>query len=263
MTLRAVLLAALLALSSACTSFSQERLTYSGSSGWADQIRRAAVEAYPYAQMSNNAYADGPRYDLGPEFTNPHNEQNDNIGFAYSLFERWEGGARKEVIIAFRGTELTSARDWIPGNLIGAQNARGLAVYKRVRDLTPSTVAVSVTGHSLGGGIATHVSLRHAGVKTYIFNSSPRFWKGGNIPENRRLSIVEYGEVLKLGRLFGREAPQTYISINCRRGFRPFGQHRIRSLADCLTRIAAWDDPGARASLDRNKIPWPPGLDRN
>lgn len=260
MSLRNAALAALFILCSACTYFQKERLTYSGPSPWADQVRRAAVEAYPYAQMSNNAYADAGRYALGPEFTTVRDVPNDKIGFAYSLFERRSGGQLREVIIAFRGTEFTSLRDWGLGNIMAAQNAEGLKLYESVRASTPADVPVNVTGHSLGGGIATHVSLRHANVKTYIFNASPRFWKSGGIPDNRRLSIVEYGEALKVARLLGREAPQTYISINCSPYAHPVEQHRIRALADCLTQIAAWDDPAARASLRRNRISWPNGL---
>jgi Serine aminopeptidase, S33 len=263
MGFRHIILAVLLLALPGCTYWRQVPLTNRNHpSGWSDQIRFAAVEAYEYAQMSNNAYASGHRYDLGPQFSNPENQPNDDLGFAYSVFERRVAGRPQEVIIAYRGTELPSARDWVPGNILGLQNARGLAVFERIRNSTPRSIPVTVTGHSLGGGIATHVSLRHPNVRTYIFNSSPRFWKKRDIPDNRRLSIVEYGEALKVGRLLGREAPQTYVSINCRRGFHPFEHHRIRGLGDCLTAIAAWEDPGARASLARNSIPWPTGLPR-
>lgn len=256
--------AALLLLTpAACTYWQKDALTgLDHPSGWADQIRVAAVEAYPYAQMSNNAYGDGDRYDLGAEYANPENGDNDKIGFAYSIFERRSAGQLAEVIVAFRGTELNNSDDMVKGNLFGLQNAEGLKVYDRIRGATARSVPVTVAGHSLGGGIATHVSLQRPDVKTYIFNASPRFWKRGNIPQNRRLSIVEYGEVLKIARLPGREAPQTYISINCRSGFDPLDQHRIRALADCLTRIAGWGDDGARTSLRRNSIAWPEGLPR-
>lgn len=256
------ILLALLALS-ACTHFTKDKLTYDGPSPWADQIRQAAVEAYPYAQMSYNAYAGQNRFDLGPDYSNLRNAPNDDLGFAYSLFHKHSEGQLTEVIIGFRGTEPTSVKDWVPGNIIAAQNARGLAVYEQLRKTTPARIPITVTGHSLGGGIATQVSLRHENVKSYIFNSSPRFWKRGNIPDNRRLSIVERGEGLKVTRLLGREAPQTYISINCIPGFAPIGQHGMRPLAECLTQIAAWDNRSAQNSLDRNRIPWPQGLARH
>jgi hypothetical protein len=59
-----------------------------------------------------------------------------------------------------------------------------------------------VTGHSLGGAIATYVSLRRTDASTYIFNSSPGFWKRGRIPENRRLSIARTWRMAE-----GRAAP--------------------------------------------------------
>ena len=265
MSFKLILSAALLLLTSACTYWQKTQLTgLDHPSGWADQIRFAAVEAYPYAQMSNNAYADSVRYDLGPDLTNLQNVPNDPLGFAYSIFERREGGRLAEVIIAFRGTEGFISRDMECGNLRGCQNQEGLRTYDRIRAAQDPSVQVNVTGHSLGGGIATHVSLQRPNVRSYIFNASPRFRRNGSIPDNRRVSIVERGELLKVLRAPGREAPQTYISINCTPGVGPISQHSIRPLADCLTRIAAWQDAGARASLSRNpSIPWPPGLPRN
>ena len=262
MSLRVLLAAVVLSITSACTYWQKDRLTgLDHPSGWADQIRSAAVEAYPYAQMSNNAYADSSAYDLGPEFTNCKSMPNDRLGFAYSTCERRKDGQLREVIIAFRGTEGFVSKDMLCGNLLGCQNKEGLQAYKRIREAYPSSVDVNVTGHSLGGAIATYVSLREPNVKSYIFNNSPRFNAHGPIPDNRRLAIVERGEILKVLRGPGREAPQTYVSINCTRGFGPLRQHSIRRLADCLTQIAAWQDDSAKASLGRNpSIPWPANL---
>ena len=264
MLIRLLAAALLLSVSTACTHWRNVPLTgRDHPSGWADQIRAAAVEAYPYAQMSNNAYLDGNQYALGPEYSNPYNQPNDRIGYAYSVFERREAGRLAEVIIAYRGTEGFFSRDMLRGNILAQQNPRGLATYDRIRAATDPAVPVNVTGHSLGGGVATYVSLRRPNVRSYIFNASPRFSARGPIPNNRRLSIVERGEILKLLRLPGREAPQSYISINCTRGFDPVGQHSIRPLADCLTRIAAWQSPHARLRLiDNPTITWPAGLPR-
>ena len=258
-------LAAFLLLSSlsGCTYWRKVPLTGIGHpSGWSDQIRERAVEAYSYAQMSLNAYCDTEdRYDLGPDLINVRNADNDEAGFAYSIFERRSNGRLDEVIIAFRGTELGDTRDMYQGNAAGRQNPRGLALYDEIAARPEyASVPITVTGHSLGGGIATHVSLQRDGADAYIFNSSPRFWRRGPIAENDRLSIVEQGELLKIFRMPGREAPQTYISINCVPGVAPLTQHGIRLLGNCLTRIAAWHDEKARASLIRNNIEWPSGL---
>lgn len=228
-------------------------------SGWCDQIRQTAGQTWRYAQMSANAY-DTPVYDLGPEVREIERQDNDAIGYAYVVFERRPAGGTPEWVIAFRGTENHNPVDWVNGNLLGRQNRRGLATYDTLRQRLGAEAKISVTGHSLGGGIATYVSLCRANTDSYIFNSSPRFRDCRPRAENKRQSVVERGEFLKVGRLFGNEATQTYTSVNCVRGTAPIRQHGIASLADCLARAAAWADPAARASLIRNTIALPSGL---
>ena len=254
--------AALFLLLAACSTSRSVTLTgLNHPSGWADQIRTAAVEAFPYAQMSTNSYADDDRFDLGPDYETIVDEPNDSKGFAYSIFERRQGGTPAELIIAFRGTEFTHLNDWIFGNFLATQNRRGLRLYDEVDGKTD--LPISVTGHSLGGAIATYISLRRENVRTYVFNSSPRFSRSGRAPANRRLSIVEYGELLKAARVFGGEPTQTYISINCTPGIDVLKGHGIRRLAAFLTRIAAWHSPAARRSLALNGLRWPVGLPRD
>jgi pimeloyl-ACP methyl ester carboxylesterase len=257
---RPILLFAGFLLLSGCIHWRQDPLTgLDHVSGWSDQVRAAADEAYLYAQMSVNAYDDEDRYDLGPAVRTIENAPNNELGFAYSIFEHRRAGGL-EVVIAFRGTEFRTTEDWIDGNLFARQNPQGLALYDRIRARYDPDVPITVTGHSLGGGIAIQVSLERPNVKAYVFNTSPRFRLRGSSQPNRRLSIVEYGEFLKAARLFGREANQTYVSLNCSRGLNSIAQHSSRRLADCLTRIAAYQQPEARASLARNHIPPPVGL---
>jgi hypothetical protein len=124
-----------------------------------------------------------------------------------------------------------------------------------------------VTGHSLGGGISIQISLCRENVNTYVFNTSPRFRRCAEPIRNRRVSVAEYGEILKLPRIFGREATQQYNSIGCTNRGSPFRQHQMRRLAECLTRIAALEENSeARRSLDLNpSVPrdcWPRGRRR-
>lgn len=230
-------------------------------SGWSDQKRAAATETYSYALLANNAYSEGLVGDL-PGFREVGGKDNDSRGFAYKVFERLEGDRAVERIIAFRGTELHDLKDMFWGNLLGAQNRRGLRVYDEWSG-TPEGIPVTVVGHSLGGAIATHVSLRRGGVNSYIFNASPRFRRKGPQPRNRRLSVAEQGELLKAVRIFGREANQLYIPIGCTHRRGPLTQHRIYPLAACLTQIAAISCRAAGQVLERNpelrraKGPWP------
>ncbi|WP_309628436.1 hypothetical protein [Brevundimonas sp.] len=209
--------------------------------------------------MAANAYA-APSFDLGPTVEEFERKANDDIGYAYVIFERRWSAHPPEWVIAYRGTENDTLLDWWNGNLWGRQNARGLATYDDLRMRLGPDAKISVAGHSLGGGIATYVSLCRANTDSYIFNSSPRFRDCYPRAENTRRSVAETGEVLKGVRIFGNEATQTYTSVNCMRGVRVVTQHSISALANCLTGAAAWSDSEARTSLTRNSIPFPNGL---
>jgi len=227
--------------------------------GWSDQVRRTAGETWLHAQMAANAYREPATFDLGPALAEFERRDNDGIGFAYVIYRRRAADGPSSWVIAFRGTENDEKPwlDWWHGNLLGRQNARGLKVYDDLRARVGDE-PISVTGHSLGGGIASHVSMCRTDVDTYVFNSSPRFGRcAGESVSNRRWSVVELGEALKAGRVFLPEATQTYTSLNCTRTGGPIRQHGMALLASCLTGMAAWAEPDAAASLRRNAIPWP------
>jgi hypothetical protein len=220
-------------------------------SKWSAETRAAATETFSYAILANNAYKTGAIEHL-PGFRQIDAAPNDRKGFAYKVFDRVEGERVTERIIAFRGTELHNLKDMFYGNLLAAQNVRGLRVYDSWRARTPSEIPLTVAGHSLGGGIATHVSLHRRGVSSYIFNASPRFRLRGAAATNRRISVVEYGELLKAARIFGKEADQYYVSLGCTHRRDPVTQHGIYRLAACLTQIAAIHCRSAGQIIDRN-----------
>ena len=222
--------------------------------GWLPEIRNTAAKTYLYAQLSANAYkSDGSHFVLPDDTIEIDRRDNNRRGFAYAVFERRKADGARELILAFRGTESASLKDWLSGNVLGQQNRDGLTLYDAWRARTPQDVPITVTGHSLGGAIATSVSLCRPLVNSYVFNTSPRFsrCRDRRGVAGDRESVVEYGEFLKVFRIFGPKIDQLYTSIGCTSG-NPVRQHSIRSLAECLTRIAATNDAGAQVSLARN-----------
>ena len=221
--------------------------------GWNACSRHAAEQAYEYALMSSNAY-DVDTFELGDRFQYIEHEYEQANGFGYVLYERRLNGETTEVIIAFRGTDFTSGPDWWHGNLLTGQRRSALALFDDVSDrydLTPS-----VTGHSLGGALATQVSLCRDVHLSVVFDSSPRFSKGlcEETYLNRNFSIVEFGEINYILRLFGREADQLYTSLNCTSEGGAVTQHSMQTLASCLTSMAALDSELAQAIADLNAI---------
>lgn len=244
---------------SGCTTLNKVAMTNCDHvSGWSSQIRSMAVQAYPYAQMAVNAYDDNvDRFRLSSHWEKIESNPNNENGMAYDVWRRSpsDDSGSEEVVLAFRGTEFTHLNDWRDGNFKTKQNADGVIAFDDVRAKFPGA-RFTVTGHSLGGGIATQISLSRPDVRSFIFNSSPRFKAPRQPYENQRVSVVEYGEILKATRLLGREATQDYFSIGCVNGD-PVSQHGIDPLAECLTQIASWEDREAGQSLARNQVAEP------
>ncbi|WP_176787103.1 hypothetical protein [Sphingomonas sp. NFR15] len=202
--------------------------------------------------MANNAYGKD-EFMISPRYrVEPHG--NDDISFAYNAY--FDGEKPSRIIIAYRGTD--SQRDIRTGSLSPRQIDRGLDVYDDLRSRYPNAEFV-VTGHSLGGAIALSVSHCRVDVTTYVFDTSTLYRKCRNFEDgndDRRFSIVERGEILKILRMPTKKSNQIYTSINCRRAFRPVDDHSIRQLAECLTQYAAVTNADARASLSANGLPF-------
>jgi len=253
------LLAALGISLSGCASIISVPQTCSIDSVWSEEIQSLAQDVWLYAQLSRNTYHKTPFYSLPANVTMIDFVDNDKSGMAYSFFQISKFNSPDEVVIAFRGTEPGAFfDDWLWGNVLGQQNDNALDAYHIVLDrygFEPDGQErpIIVTGHSLGGALATHISLNAKNASSHVFNSSPRFWNIENF-ENERTSTVEYGEPLKLLRLFGPEPTQLYTSVNCSTDKSLRGQHSMKNLADCLTAIAAEDDPDAKLSKTLNKI---------
>lgn len=235
--------------------------------GWCDFVREAAQASFGYAMLSSNAYQDEDTYAALPLAFEPRQAaDNDGSGLAYSVFDRFEvrDGKRGKLlarVIAFRGTEGVSWNDLFSGTLGDRQRFGARAVYTAERaaldDAGMSDVAIEVTGHSLGGALATQISIDHPEVRAYLFNTSPFFTGDPMLNDANRLAISERGEFLRLLRRYKVSAASEQVVINCNPTDNAGSKHSIRKLADCLTWIAAYGDREALTLVRHNQVKKP------
>lgn len=235
--------------------------------GWCDFVREAAAESYGYAMLSSNAYQDDDTYsDLPVAFVQKEAVGNDDSGLAYSVFDRYSvaKGKRRRLlarVIAFRGTEFGSTSDLFSGSLGDSQREGARKVFEAERAGLDAggnaAIPIEVTGHSLGGALATQISIDHPEVRAFVFNTSPLFSGDPMVNDVQRLAIAERGEFLRLLRRYRAPSAADVVVINCNPSASAASKHSIRKLGDCLTWIAAYGDPEAQRLLEPNGIAKP------
>jgi hypothetical protein len=217
--------------------------------------REVARIAFPYAIMASNVYrepAERPVYAL-PGWKLEKRFQSDS-GLAFEELQKIEGGRIVELAIVYKGTDSTSWLDWKTNLSIWWQPKQYAEAHNRFLQLLKEeryrSVPISVVGHSLGGGIALNVSLRHSTVerpiRAFVFNTSPRaFYQPIDltVPVDRYL-LDEKAEFLWGGRLFWQTRirnflPLTYnfLSFNASVS-KPISEHSIYLFSRALLMVA-------------------------
>lgn len=213
---------------------------------------RTASESWLHAMLAANAYdpAGTGRFRL-PDSVSERAFLDPGRGLQAKLYVVEEqNGQPHRLVIAFRGT--TSLYDWLFGNLLSSQYALADVVVAAIRQQYPSAELIA-TGHSLGGGLALHVSMVFDGVNAYAFNPSYKVVPPPTPKPNRRVVVGASGDILALQRRFWFQ-PKIDVehpAYNCTQ----VNAHDITLLSRCLLHVAAAGEQSARLALAQNRSP--------
>lgn len=207
-----------------------------------------------YAMMASNSYHKSKRVrfpvekagwiqvDMNGNETTTPTKKHRFSGLAYDKFQK---RGTNEVVFAIRGTD-SRLRDYGLANFSFPPLSRQYSqINKEIGGYlkTHPDEKITVTGHSLGGGLALSVSVHH-GVDAITFDPSPRIFDGRHnihLPA-KRVAIYESGEILekfrKLSRKFFKVVPNEDI-YKCSFDFGGVSKHRGDYLARELLNLGA------------------------
>lgn len=225
--------------------------------GFNDSQKKSALANYIYALMSSNSY-ENPFFDLDKYgWERVARYQNEYNGFSADIYKNIQ---ENKVVIAFRGTEWNSTRDWLLGNIRKSQYASARDLVKTLQNKPEfSEYRFLATGHSLGGGLALHVSLYIKNIDSTAFDPSPRYIKILNkeIKINEMTVIYEKGEILQYLRalpIFLKYVkPDKVIKYNFMKG-NSMIQHNMYYLARGLLKLAAINNDSIAREIMRTNL---------
>lgn len=230
-------------------------------SGAFKEVREIAEESWLYSQLSSNVYGERDKYFKSPYVTELEPEYTLSSGFKARVYEVKLPESDPLISIAYAGTE--GWLDWILGNLnpFNTQYKQGLDYLEKVKAKYSNYEKIVVTGHSLGGAISIYAASREPNIKAYVFNPSIRV-RGGEYGTHENIqSVSQYAEVLSGLRKILPNPNGTYTTIGCFKA-NALDRHKMKTLAECLTHISAWESNEALESLKINGLGDRKSIDR-
>ena len=198
------------------------------------QLKRLGKEVYKFAIMSSNAYDYQPQIKIPRWRRIERHETQKGFGADVYLSDS------NELVIAFRGTDGWSPKDWFWGNLNLFWKGQYADADNLFTDIRKKHIykTVIATGHSLGGGLAMHIAIHNDNVDAFAFDPSPRVFAKNKYDnfENRIVIISESGEALSAVRkvfVTMKKIKPEYYRYNFLGG-NMVKEHGIKDFAQCM-----------------------------